>query len=71
MEEEGQQKKNTILFLSFLKCGKNDYSPPFKSWRKYLGKKYSFPKIEILNLGVRRNISAEQKHTKRQALEKL
>lgn len=71
MEEKGQQKKEHNLISIFFKCGKKNSSSPFKSWRKHLGKKYSFPKIEILNLDVRRNISAKQKHTKRQGLEKL
>lgn len=71
MEEKGQQNKEHNRISIFFKYGKNVSSPPFKSWRKYLHKKYSVPKIEILNLGVRRNGSAKQKHAKRQALEKL
>lgn len=54
---------NTTLFLSFFTCGKNYYSPPFQSWRKYLDeKKYSFPKIEILNLRDRRNMLKKKAH---------
>lgn len=65
---EGQKKKN--LTFIFFKCSKNNFFPPFKSWRKYLDKEDSFPKREILNLGVKRNISAKQKQAKRDTSEK-
>jgi len=69
MEEKGQQRKEHNLIYIFLKCVKNDSSPPFKSWRKYLGKKYSSPKIEIL--GIRRKIRAKQKAHKETSFRKI